>query len=122
VSGIQYAPWYSPVFTLRWRLAFVFSALLIIFVIILSVFLYTVTSNQLSHNVQAAAEQRVLALRMQLVQDFCTPSSAQTLNEFIQQHLDDDTSSISWIKLAGWWPAATPDCSTGLFLIPIRLF
>lgn len=107
MSGIQYAPWYSPVFSLRWRLSFVYSALFVVFVSILSVLLYNFTSEQLLHNAQATFQQHALALRTRLIQEACYRTSGQTLDAFIQQNDEGDIASISIIDNTGKVLAST---------------
>ena len=94
MSGTKSAPWYSPLFSLRWRLAVVYSALFGIFVILLSVFLYSSTSNLLLHNAQAAFPQRARALRTQLTQEVCTTASTQSANALLQQNIPNDVDKL----------------------------
>jgi signal transduction histidine kinase len=101
VSGIQNAPWYSQVFSLRWRLAFVCSALLVVFVTILSIFLYYSTSDQLLNSAQMAFQQRALVLRSSLIQEVCGSSPAQTPGDFIRQNISNDISAIYLLNRAG---------------------
>jgi two-component system OmpR family sensor kinase len=94
VASTKGAPWYSPLLSLRWRLAVVYSALFGIFVILLSVFLYSSTSNLLLHNAQAAFPQRARALRTLLTEEVCSTTSSLSLKGFIQQNMTSDIDTI----------------------------
>ncbi len=101
MSGIQFTHWYSPLFTLRWRLALVFSALLVIFVSVLSLFLYDVTSDQLLSNTMTISRQHAFAMRSQWYTDACARSPQQTPQDFIQEHLDNDTTALYFLDKSG---------------------
>lgn len=94
MSGTKSAPWYSPLFSLRWRLAVVYSALFGIFVILLSVFLYSSTSNLLLHSAQAAFPQHARELRAQLILEVCNVPTKQTLSNFLRQNLPDGVDKV----------------------------
>ena len=97
----QSPPWYSPVLSLRWRLVFVYSGLFGIFVVILSIFLYTSTSNLLLNNVKATLPQHTRDLRSLLIQELCSTAPSQTPAGFIQQNLGSDISEIYLLNKAG---------------------
>ena len=88
------APWYSPLFSLRWRLAVVYCALFGIFVILLSILLYSSTSSLLLRNAQAAFPPRALALRTLLIQEICSTKSPPALSSFIQQNKPNDVDKV----------------------------
>jgi signal transduction histidine kinase len=101
VSGTKSAPWYSPLFSLRWRLAVVYCALFSLFVIILSVFLYSSTSGLLLHNAQAAFPQAARELRAQLIQQVCDSSSTLALTSFLQQNKPAGVDSVYLLDKSG---------------------
>lgn len=101
MSGTKSAPWYSPLFSLRWRLAVVYSALFGIFVILLSVFLYSSTSNLLLRDAQAAFPQRARALRTLLTQEVCSTTSTQSASAFLQQNIPGDVDKIYLLDKRG---------------------
>jgi two-component system OmpR family sensor kinase len=101
VSGTKSAPWYSPFFSLRWRLAVVYSALFGIFVILLSIFLYSSTSNLLLHSAQAAFPQRARALRTLITQEVCSTTSALSASTLLQQNIPNDVDKIYLLDKSG---------------------
>ncbi|HEY0754369.1 MAG TPA: HAMP domain-containing sensor histidine kinase [Ktedonobacteraceae bacterium] len=101
MSATQSNPWYSPLLSLRWRLAVVYSALFGIFVILLSIFLYSSISNLLLYRAQQAFPLRAQALGTQLVQEVCTASSPQSLVSFIQHIPPSDVDQIYLLDHAG---------------------
>jgi two-component system, OmpR family, sensor kinase len=101
LSGTQNAAWYSPVFSLRWRLSLVYSALFVVFVLIFSIFLYSFTSDQLLHSAQDAFQKRAQALRSLLIQEICDQSSSQTLANFIRQNTGNDIDAIYLLDKTG---------------------
>ncbi len=101
MSGIKSAPWYSPLFSLRWRLAVVYSALFGIFVILLSVFLYSSTSNLLLRSAQEAFPQRARALRTLLTQEVCTTSSTLSASALLRQNIPNDVDKIYLLDKSG---------------------
>jgi two-component system, OmpR family, sensor kinase len=101
VSESQNAPWYSPVLSLRWQLAFVYSGLFGIFVVILSIFLYTSTSDLLLNNAKAALPQHARDLRTLLIQDMCTLTPAQTPGKFVQANMGTDIDDIYLLNRHG---------------------
>lgn len=101
MSGTKSAPWYSPLFSLRWRLAVVYSALFGIFVILLSVFLYSSTSNLLLHNAQAAFPQRARALRTLLTQEVCATTSTRSASALLRQNLPNDVDKLYLLDKSG---------------------
>lgn len=94
MSASQGAPWYGPLLSLRWRLAVVYSVLFAIFVVLLSIFLYSSTSNLLLRNAQAAFPTRAHALRSQLIQEVCGTTSPQPPVSFIRQNMPSDVDQI----------------------------
>jgi len=96
VSAAESAPWYSPLLSLRWRLAVVYSALFGIFVVFLSIFLYSSVSNLLLHDAQTAFPQRARALRTSLIEEVCnTPAtSPQVAKDFIRQNMPTDVDAV----------------------------
>jgi len=101
VSGTQSAPWYSPLFRLRWRLAVVYSVLFGVFVILLSVFLFNSTSNLLLRSAQTAFPQRARALRTLLTQQVCSTTSMPTVTSFLQQNIPSDVDRIYLLDSSG---------------------
>jgi signal transduction histidine kinase len=101
VSGTKSAPWYSPLFRLRWRLAVVYSALFGVFVILLSVFLFNSTSNLLLRSAQTAFPQRARALRTLLTQQMCSTTSMPTVTAFLQQNIPSDVDRIYLLDKSG---------------------
>src|SRR2546425_141189 len=57
------ASWLGSFLSLRWQISFVYTLLFILFVIILSVFLYNTTATVLYSNAQTTFQQRFPALR-----------------------------------------------------------
>lgn len=107
MSAIQSAPWYSPLFSLRWRLAVVYCALFGIFVITLSILLYSSTSNLLLHNAEMAFPPRARALRTLLVQEICSTRTPQTPASFIQQNMPSDVDQVYLLDSNGKVTAST---------------
>ena len=101
MSETQSAPWYSPVLSLRWQLAFVYSGLFGIFVVILSIFLYTSTSNLLLNNAKAAFPQHARDLRTLLIQDICTLTPAQTPTGFVHDNMGTDIDDVYLLNIHG---------------------
>jgi signal transduction histidine kinase len=101
VSGTKNAPWYSPFFSLRWRLAVVYSALFGIFVILLSIFLYSSTSNLLLHSAQTAFVQRAHTLRTQITQEVCSTTSVLSARALLQQNIPSDVDTIYLLDKSG---------------------
>jgi signal transduction histidine kinase len=101
VSATKSAPWYSSFLSLRWRLAVVYSVLFSLFVILLSIFLYSATSSLLLHNAQAALPQRARALRTQLIQDLCGTASPPSLASFLQQNTPGDIDVLYLLDNTG---------------------
>jgi two-component system OmpR family sensor kinase len=101
VSGTKSAPWYSPFFRLRWRLAVVYSALFGVFVILLSIFLFSSTSNLLLRSAQAAFPQRARALRTLLTQEMCSTTSTSAVATFLQQNIPGDVDKIYLLNKHG---------------------
>ena len=97
----QRAPWYGPLFSLRWRLAVVYSALFGIFVILLSILLYSATSNLLLQSAQMNFPIRARALRTLLVQEVCSTTSTQSLTTFIQQNVPIDVDQVYLLDISG---------------------
>ncbi len=94
MSGIEQAPWYSPLLSLRWRLAFVYSALFSIFVILLSIFLYRSTSTLLLQNAQSLFPQQAQGLRALLIQQACDTNPPESLATFTAQNASNDIDDI----------------------------
>lgn len=96
MSAAENAPWYGPLLSLRWRLAVVYSALFGIFVIFLSIFLYSSVSNLLLHDAQTAFPQRARALRTSLIEEVCNTqaTSPQVAKDFIQQNMPTDVDAV----------------------------
>jgi two-component system, OmpR family, sensor kinase len=101
VSATQNTPWYAPLLSLRWRLAVVYSALFGIFVVLLSILLYSSTSNLLLSNAQAAFPTRARALRTLLVQEVCSTATPQTPANFIQQNMPSDVDHVYLLDKSG---------------------
>jgi len=102
VTKTKSTHWYGPLLSLRWRLALVYSALFSLFVILLSIFLYSSTSNLLLNSAQVAFPQRARALRTLLVQEVCgTPSSSQDLGNFLQQNMPIDVDTAYLLDKSG---------------------
>ncbi|HEX7737872.1 MAG TPA: HAMP domain-containing sensor histidine kinase [Ktedonobacteraceae bacterium] len=101
MSATQSAPWYSPLLSLRWRLAVVYSALFGIFVVLLSIFLYSSISNLLLHNAQQAFPTRARALHTLLIQEICSTTSPPSLTSFIQQNVPGDVDQIYFLNARG---------------------
>lgn len=95
------APWYSPLFSLRWRLAVVYCALFGIFVILLSILLYSSTSSLLLRNAQTAFPPRARTLRTLLVQEVCNSKAPQSLSDFIQQNRPNDVDQVFLLDNSG---------------------
>jgi two-component system OmpR family sensor kinase len=79
---------------LRWRLAVVYSALFGIFVVLLSILLYSSTSSLLLNSAQTALPGRARALRTLLVQEICSTTNPQTPMSFIQQNMPNDVNQV----------------------------
>ena len=94
MSSTRSAPWYGPFFSLRWRLAVVYSALFGIFVVLLSILLYSTTSNLLLDSAQAAFPGRARALRTLLIQEVCSTTNPQTPTSFIRQNMPSDADQV----------------------------
>lgn len=101
MSATQSAPWYSPLLSLRWRLAVVYSALFGIFVVLLSIFLYSSTSNLLLHNAQQVFPAHARALRTLLIQEVCSTTSPLPLDSFVQQSVPNDVDQIYLLNASG---------------------
>lgn len=109
MSDTKRPPWYSPLLSLRWRLAFVYSVLFGIFVAILSVFIYYSSSNLLMHNAQANFSQRAQELRTLLIEEVCSGSSTPTLASFAQQNALNDIDEIYLLDIHGKVLASSHD-------------
>ena len=94
MSATQGAPWYGPFLSLRWRLAVVYSALFGIFVVLLSILLYSSTSNLLLNSAQTAFPVRARALRTQLVQEMCGTLAPQSPASFIKLNVPSDVDQV----------------------------
>lgn len=94
MSPTPSAPWYSPLLSLRWRLAVVYSALFGIFVVLLSVLLYSSTSNLLLNNAHLAFPTRARALRTLLIQEVCSTTSPQPPAVFMKQNMPSDVDQV----------------------------
>ncbi len=101
MSPTQKAPWYSPVLSLRWRLAVVYSALFGIFVILLSIFIYSSTSQLLLSNAKPAFLQHAQGLRTQLTQEICDTSPTPTFARFLQQNTTNNIDTIYLLDTNG---------------------
>lgn len=101
MSEKQNAPWYSPVLSLRWRLAVVYSALFGIFVIILSIFIYATASHFLLYNAQIAFPQHAQELRTLLTQQVCDTAPTPTLANFLQHNTTADITAIYLLDKGG---------------------
>lgn len=101
MSETKRPPWYSPLLSLRWRLAFVYSVLFTIFVAILSIFIYHSTSNLLLRNAQATFQQRAQELSTLLVEGVCNASLTPTLADFTRQHAVNDIGEIYLLDTHG---------------------
>lgn len=88
------APWYSPLLSLRWRLAVVYSLLFSVFVALLSIFIYDATSHLLLRNAQATFPQRAQELRTLLIEEVCDTSPTKTFTTFLQQNTTNDIDTI----------------------------
>lgn len=101
MSDTQNAPWYSPVFSLRWRLAVVYSVLFSVFVIILSTFIYSTASRLLLRNAQTSFPQHAQGLRTLLTQTICDTSPTLPLASFLQQNAGNDLDAIYLLDANG---------------------
>lgn len=101
MAAKQSAPWYGPLLSLRWRLAVVYSALFGIFVVLLSVLLYSSTSNLLLNSSQKAFPGRARALRTLLIQEVCSTSMPQEQRSFLQQNLPVDVDKVYLLDKSG---------------------
>lgn len=109
MSATKSAPWYRSLLSLRWRLAGVYSALFGLFVVLLSVFLYSSTSNLLLHSAQDAFSQRSRELRMVLIEGFCSGTASQGLRSFLQQNIPTDVDTIYLLDKHGIVTASSDD-------------
>jgi two-component system OmpR family sensor kinase len=82
-------------------LAVVYSALFAIFVVLLSIFLYSSTSNLLLRSAQAAFPTRAHALRTQLIQEVCSTTSPQPPASFIRQNVPSDVDQVYLLDQSG---------------------
>lgn len=94
MSAKQSAPWYGPLLSLRWRLAVVYSALFGIFVVLLSVLLYSSTSNLLLNSSQKAFPTRARTLRTLLIQEVCSSTAPKDPGAFLRQNLPIDVDQV----------------------------
>lgn len=101
MSATKSAPWYSPLLSLRWRLAVVYSALFGIFVVLLSVLLYSSTSNLLLDNARLAFPTRARELRTLLIQEVCSTSAPQAPASFIRQNVPGDVDQVYLLDKSG---------------------
>lgn len=101
MSDRQNAPWYSPVLSLRWRLAVVYSVLFSIFVIILSLFIYSTASHLLLRDAQTSFPQQAQELRLLLIQEICDTSPTPTLTSFLQKNTTNDIDTIYLLDKQG---------------------
>ncbi len=101
VSDTPGSPWYGFVFSLRWRLAIVYSALFGIFVVLLSILLYSSTSNLLLHTAQVAFPTRAHSLSVLLVQEICGSTSPQSPMSFITQNMPTDVDQVFLLDKSG---------------------
>lgn len=101
MSETSHAPWYSPVLSLRWRLAVVYCALFSIFVTILSIFIYSAASHLLLQNAQISFPQHAQELRTLLTQDVCDTLPPPTLASFLQQHTTYDIDAVYLLDTHG---------------------
>ena len=94
--------WPGSFFSLRWRLAFVYIILFILFAIFLGLFAYNSISSSLLHDGQLAYPQRVEQLRTQLVRNLCHSISLRDASNFIdQEETTDDIDNIYLLNSSG---------------------
>jgi signal transduction histidine kinase len=101
VSASRSTPWYGPLLSLRWRLAVVYSALFGIFVVLLSVLLYSSTSNLLLKSSQEAFPTRARALRTLLIQEVCSTTAPVEAGSFLRQNLPIDVDQVFLLDKQG---------------------
>jgi signal transduction histidine kinase len=97
------ASWLSSFLSLRWQISFVYTLLFILFVIILSVFLYNTTATVLYSNAQTIFQQRFPALKTQANLDiYCNHQTPQeTIALLGQGNMANDIDTISIIDTHG---------------------
>ena len=101
MSAFKRAHWYGQLFSLRWRLALVYSLLFCLFVILLSIFLYSSTSTLLLNSAKDAFPQRSRALRTLLIQEVCTGSTPQNLSSFLRDNMPVDVDTVYLLDKSG---------------------
>lgn len=103
------ASWLSSFLSLRWQISFVYTLLFILFVMILSVFLYNTTANVLYNSAQMSFQQRFPALRTQANLDiYCNRQTPQEVVTLLGQgNTANDIDTISIVDTAGTVVAST---------------
>jgi signal transduction histidine kinase len=108
MSGIQSkASWFVPTISLRWRLVVIYIGLFVVFVTILSIFLYSSIAHMLFSNAKAALPQHTRELRAIVVQEMCSNTPPESLESFRQEANSIDISEIYLLDQTGTVIAST---------------